>query len=493
MIQDITHQPFDEYVTNTLLKPLGMNWSWFKYPQEQEFKTRGDDDDDDDDKIAQPYDSFARIIPMYRYAEQAASGFYTCEYDLSIFFTRLFFTNDILNDAMRTEMLSPQFIMFREPSNNNEHSSDKVPENVRLVQSSVGLGTFISKFSNGISVVAYAGGTNRGYRSIFTYSPETQLGIIGLTNSENGFRLTEKLHCHFTMCATRKEGISIKSCDTSSEVVTTVIAITMMFMLLVSLIALTALLMLKKLKLAAPFLPLHRSLTSVNATYRTKTRIFASIDEDTSSVHSKGEVAAENSNINDSDNEVPPSSSVIAAAPKSNSSSGKQLGGSFSSGSGSKIYMSKQEDSVVVHSASSQQRQVLCSILLRILVIVTCIAIYVAFNIIFNTDVVVRAYTGMSHIILGPTYLPYNFAWFTLIVGACTFSVACMALFVYQANDNVDEFIEDDEDQQHAHYRSNNTRHYGTSADDVRPAARVDEYEGDLTAKQILAQNASAL
>ncbi|ADL53607.1 serine hydrolase domain-containing protein [Clostridium cellulovorans] len=155
LIEDVTGQTFSEYMEEEILKPLGMNNSYFEYKPEF------------NDIMAKPHDVFGKQMPAYIYAEKAAAGLYTNVTDLS------------------------KFVLAGIKGNNGELPGRGVikQEDIEMMyepfKSHYGFGCSIYELTDGNIAVSH-GGDNRGWNSGYMTIPNKSEGIVLLTNSEEG-------------------------------------------------------------------------------------------------------------------------------------------------------------------------------------------------------------------------------------------------------------------------------------------------------------------
>lgn len=161
VIEEVTGEPFSHYMEEEILRPLGMNDSSFEWKDVLQKKT------------TTAYDLFGRVLPNFIFTEQAAAGLYTTATDLA------------------------KFVAANLPNSKGEPSGRRIIDQGLLETMYIpvttdldyGLGYIIKKLPNGQRLIHH-GGTNRGWRSQFAFIPESGVGLVVLTNSDNG----EKLH-----------------------------------------------------------------------------------------------------------------------------------------------------------------------------------------------------------------------------------------------------------------------------------------------------------
>jgi CubicO group peptidase (beta-lactamase class C family) len=162
IIMDITNQPYDEYMFQNVLKPLGMNSSFYTQPPT----------DDKNQLLATAYHTNGRIVNgrYHIYPEQAAAGLWTNPTDLSnyIIETQLSYQNKsskVLNSEMTKLRLTP------------------------YLDSSSALGVFIE--NRGTEKYFQHSGGNEGFCCKYYGSIDDGKGVVIMSNSDNRAILEE--------------------------------------------------------------------------------------------------------------------------------------------------------------------------------------------------------------------------------------------------------------------------------------------------------------
>jgi CubicO group peptidase (beta-lactamase class C family) len=156
IVMDVTHQHYDDYMWQQVLKPMGMTGSSYTQPPAKEKEKylatgyRGD---------GKPIEGNYHIYP-----EQAAAGLWTNPVDLAnyIIETQLSLegkSNKVLNAEMTKLRLTP------------------------YIDSSAALGVFISR--RGENYFSH-GGANEGFRCQYYGSMSSGNGVVVMVNSDNG-------------------------------------------------------------------------------------------------------------------------------------------------------------------------------------------------------------------------------------------------------------------------------------------------------------------
>jgi len=165
MLQDITQQPYDVYMWQHVLKPLGMTMSSYTQPPaaaSQKFLATGYHDD------GKEVDTKFHVYP-----EQAAAGLWTNPTDLSkyIIETQLSLqgkSDKVLDQQMTALRLTP------------------------YIDSSAALGVFIE--TKGSDKYFGHNGADEGFLSAYTGSFENGNGVVVMVNSDNGSILNEVIN-----------------------------------------------------------------------------------------------------------------------------------------------------------------------------------------------------------------------------------------------------------------------------------------------------------
>jgi len=156
MIEEVSGMPFEKYMEQEILKPLGMNNSAFEWKEELR------------PKMSKAYGVLGQTLPNYIFTEKAAAGLYTTAADLAKF--------GMAAMNMSDGKLAGNGILR--------------PETVTLITKSVpnaksGLGYQIIDLPNGEIAVGHKG-ANRGWRAQFIEIPDKRQGLVILTNSDMG-------------------------------------------------------------------------------------------------------------------------------------------------------------------------------------------------------------------------------------------------------------------------------------------------------------------
>ncbi|MDN9009629.1 serine hydrolase domain-containing protein [Brevibacillus laterosporus] len=162
VIEEVTGMPFDRYMKEQVMEPLGMKASSFRQVPI-------------DSKLSKPYGYFGQELPNYQFPEQAAAGLKTNTTD------------------MMTLIVASMEANNSKSKGHDVIKSERVEEMQKPVLSENGLGVFVKKLSNQRTLI-YHSGDNRGWHSFYGLIPETQDGLVILTNSENGIDLRQDIY-----------------------------------------------------------------------------------------------------------------------------------------------------------------------------------------------------------------------------------------------------------------------------------------------------------
>lgn len=162
VIEEVTGRPFDRYMEEQILKPLGMESSSFRQSPK-------------DPNLSKAYGYFGQELPNYQFTEQAAAGFKTNVSD------------------MMTLILASMDVNNHKSKGYGVIKSERVEEMQKPVLGENGLGVFVKELSNQQKLI-YHSGDNRGWHSFYGFIPETKDGLVILTNSENGIDLRQDIY-----------------------------------------------------------------------------------------------------------------------------------------------------------------------------------------------------------------------------------------------------------------------------------------------------------
>ncbi|MED1412643.1 serine hydrolase domain-containing protein [Bacillus paramycoides] len=162
VIEEVTGMPFDRYMEEQIMKPLGMKSSSFLQRPENP-------------NLSKAYGYFGEELPSYQFTEQAAAGLKTNVADMMTLILASMDANNYKNKGYGVI------------------KSERVEEMQKPVLGENGLGVFEKKLSNQWKLI-YHSGDNRGWHSFYGLIPNTKDGLVILTNSENGIDLRQDIY-----------------------------------------------------------------------------------------------------------------------------------------------------------------------------------------------------------------------------------------------------------------------------------------------------------
>jgi CubicO group peptidase (beta-lactamase class C family) len=160
IVMDVTHQPYDKYMYDNVLKPLGMTGSTYQQPPANK------------KLLATGYrDNGARLPGNYNtYPEQAAAGLWTNPTDLSKY---------IIETQLALQGKSHKVL-------------DQQTTKLRLtpyIDKQAAMGVFIADLDS--TKYFGHGGANEGFRSTYEGSMEGGNGVVVMVNSDDGNIMNE--------------------------------------------------------------------------------------------------------------------------------------------------------------------------------------------------------------------------------------------------------------------------------------------------------------
>jgi CubicO group peptidase (beta-lactamase class C family) len=158
--EEVTEKYFSDFMDNDIMRKMQMFHSSYSY--DQNFDTY----------LAKSYNTFLLPVPNYLFTEKASAGLYTTAADLAQMIIEIMkcyngYPNNLIITKETLEIMLNKQINI----NNNQ---------------AMGLGFFITGIENNRTVYGHRG-TNKGWRSCYEFSLETNDGIIILTNGNKGY------------------------------------------------------------------------------------------------------------------------------------------------------------------------------------------------------------------------------------------------------------------------------------------------------------------
>ncbi len=154
VIEEVTGIPFDRYMEEQIMKPLGMKSSSFLQRPENH-------------NLSKAYGYFGEELPRYQFTNRL-----------------LQVLRQMLPDMMALILAS----MDANNKGNGVIKSERVEEMQKPILGENGLGIFEKKLSNQWKLL-YHSGDNRGWHSFYGFIPNTKDGLVILTNGEGGIDL----------------------------------------------------------------------------------------------------------------------------------------------------------------------------------------------------------------------------------------------------------------------------------------------------------------
>ncbi len=166
IVEEVTGEPFADYMQREVLSPLGMTQSGFARTPDLVART------------AIPHDAYGQPIPDYAFTELAPAGLYTTASDLARFVASALPGAD--GEPAGRGVVSPESVRLM------TSPAASVPELDGWVYAdSYGLGYFIGASDAGESVLSHTGG-NLGWACAFSLFPSTGDGLVIMTNGSLG-------------------------------------------------------------------------------------------------------------------------------------------------------------------------------------------------------------------------------------------------------------------------------------------------------------------
>ncbi len=169
IVTDITHIPYDEFMSKKVLKPMGMSNSFFTQPPPQNKKS----------VLATAYREDGSEVKgkFHIYPEQAPAGLWTNPTDLS----KYIIETQLSLEGKSAKVLSQSFTKTR----------------LTPYLDKVGLGVFIHEL-DGNEYFEHNGG-NEGFRCVYMGSMKGGNGVVVMVNSDNGMILQEIVNSVFSV------------------------------------------------------------------------------------------------------------------------------------------------------------------------------------------------------------------------------------------------------------------------------------------------------
>lgn len=163
IIEEVSGMPFEKYMEQEILKPLGMNNSAFEWK------------DEFNPNMAKAYGVLGQTLPNYIFTEKAAAGLFTTAADLAKF--EMAAMNMSHEEPAGRGVLKPETVALMTTGVTNAHW---------------GLGYQMIDLPDGETAVGH-GGTNRGWRAQVVELPGKKQGLVVLTNSDMGDNIINEI------------------------------------------------------------------------------------------------------------------------------------------------------------------------------------------------------------------------------------------------------------------------------------------------------------
>ena len=169
LIEEVTGLPFNTYMRQEVLEPLGMTHSSYTYTPEVRSAT------------ARAYDAWGQELPNYIIPERAAGGLYTTGPDLARFVSA--HMSGPQGQAAGRGVLTPETLrqlLTPQPATKGAPFGDRWGLGYQLTDA-------------GSARLVQHSGDNIGWKTWAVFRPEAQTGFVVLTNSDRGIPLSVEL------------------------------------------------------------------------------------------------------------------------------------------------------------------------------------------------------------------------------------------------------------------------------------------------------------
>lgn len=156
LIEEVSGMSFQDYMTQAIFKPLGMNRSTFVWS------------DTLDLNLAKFYNRSGSLAPHYKYTALAAASLYTCVEDLSLFLKANAEENPVVSEATKIAM-----------------AKNTVLENGKIINHGMGPMIYGSNDS-GDHIIGHNGGNRPAINTSVRFNTKTKEGYIALSTGSRG-------------------------------------------------------------------------------------------------------------------------------------------------------------------------------------------------------------------------------------------------------------------------------------------------------------------
>ena len=165
IVMDVTHQPYDIFMKNNVLDPLGMTSSSFAQPPEEK----------NGKLFATGYRADGKEVPgkYHIYPEQAAAGLWTSPSDLC----KYIIETQLSWQGKSSKVLTPEMTRIR----------------LTPILEDAALGTFVNSRVTGSLKYFNHNGGNEGFQCTAIGCRDNGEGVVIMTNSDNGSQIYEEI------------------------------------------------------------------------------------------------------------------------------------------------------------------------------------------------------------------------------------------------------------------------------------------------------------
>ncbi|MCJ7818606.1 MAG: beta-lactamase family protein, partial [Syntrophales bacterium] len=169
VIEDLTGEPFAQYMQREVLQPLGMLDSWHEFTPEVE------------SRMGWGYNSLFEGLEEYSYAQKAAAGLFTSVQDMGTYATAIMPGPD--GEPVGRGVLKPETVAQMLAAQVELAGFEKV-----LFKGNYGYGYIREQLPGGVTVISHPGG-NPGWIAELVILPESGDGLVVFTNIAHGYVL----------------------------------------------------------------------------------------------------------------------------------------------------------------------------------------------------------------------------------------------------------------------------------------------------------------
>ena len=199
LIEDVTGQKFQEYMTTNVFQPLHMAHTQYGLPSHFQ------------EVMATPYDGLGDPLPILRYNEYSAAGLTTTLTDMA----KLAVAGlaDSAGQRPGRDVLRERTVLLMQTAAPASRWADRDPYGP---DPQYGLGYTVRPAQLLGNVGVGHGGSNRGWESLVQIVPPTGDGIVVMTNSSNGSAVIASLLCSWRGWAAHSNAVECPTIDIRS-------------------------------------------------------------------------------------------------------------------------------------------------------------------------------------------------------------------------------------------------------------------------------------